>query len=238
MNWQKRTNLIINKNNMQKLNNSNVVIIGVGGVGSYAAECICRCGVGNITLIDGDTISETNINRQLPALNSTIGKYKTKVLKDRFLDINPNLNINTIEKMLTPDDVDVLFQNNNFSFIIDAIDSLATKVRISVNAKKYNIPIICSMGAGGRLDVNKVEIADISKTYNDGLAAAFRKRLKKEGIYKGIDVVFSTELVDNSFVSKEIDDNGKEKRIVGSISFIPAIFGCKMAGYAINKLIE
>ncbi|MGI6718921.1 MAG: tRNA threonylcarbamoyladenosine dehydratase [Bacteroidales bacterium] len=240
MMWQSRTNLIINNTQMQKLQKSHVVVFGVGGVGSYAAECICRSGVGSITLIDGDTISESNINRQLPALHSTLNLYKTQVLKERFLDINPNLNIYTIEKMLTPDDVDILFNNNKFSFIIDAIDSLSTKVQISVNAKKYNIPIICSMGAGGRLDVTKIKITDISKTYNDGLAAAFRKKLKKEGIYKGIDVVFSTELANRNSISKLCDENrnGNGKRIVGSISFLPAIFGCTMAGYAINKLIN
>ncbi|MDL2228340.1 tRNA threonylcarbamoyladenosine dehydratase [Odoribacter sp. OttesenSCG-928-L07] len=234
-NWLSRTKLLLKEDGLKKLTNSNVLIVGVGGVGAYAAENICRAGIGKMTIIDGDTVNITNINRQLPALHSTVDKFKTDVLKERFLDINPDLQITNINEFITADNIGEILDKGDFTYIIDAIDSLSPKVALCIEAKKRNIPIICSMGAGGRVDPNKVEITDISKTYNDGLAAAFRQKLRKLGISTGVKVVFSSEIASKEAMITPDDENSRSIR--GTISYLPAIFGCMLAGYVIQQLI-
>lgn len=236
-NWQSRTKLLLKDDGLNKLNNSHVLIVGLGGVGAFAAECICRAGVERMTIIDADRINETNINRQLPALHSTIDEFKAEVLKKRFLDINPNLTINSLTEYVSEDNIAEILDNGNFSYIIDAIDSLSPKVALCLEAKKRGIHIICSMGAGGRVDPTKIQITDISKTFNDGLAAAFRQRLRKHGVNSGVKVVFSTESASQEAMIVT-DGQNNQRSIRGTISYLPAIFGCMLAGYVIQQLIN
>jgi tRNA threonylcarbamoyladenosine dehydratase len=235
--WQSRTELLIGEDGVKTLSAGNILIVGTGGVGAYSAECICRAGIGKITLVDGDTVSETNINRQLPATHKTVGMCKTEVLKLHFKNINPQLQINTINKFLTAADIAELLDSENFNYIIDAIDTLVPKVALCLGAITRNIPIISSMGAGGRIDPTKIQVADISKTYNDGLAAAFRQRLRKNGIYKNVKVVFSTETPNPDAVITTSGANN-QRSVRGTISYLPAIFGCMIAGEVIRDLLK
>lgn len=231
-----RTIALIKDDGIKRLHDTNMLIVGIGGVGAYSAECVCRAGIGRITLIDGDCVSSSNLNRQLPALTSTIGKPKVEVLRERFLDINPDLKIHVINKFIAEDDIDEILDRGKFDYIIDAIDMIKPKVALCKGANERKISIACSMGAGGRTDPSKVCVADISKTYNDGLAAAFRARLRKEGIYKGIKVVFSTELADESSIITE-SSGGRQTSVRGTISYLPAIFGTMLAGVAIQDVL-
>jgi len=234
--WLSRTELLLKENGLNKLINSNILIVGLGGVGAYAAENICRAGIGKMTIIDGDKVSETNINRQLPALHSTVNEYKAEVLKKRFIDINPNLKIKCINEFINESNIGEIIDAEKYDYIVDAIDSLSPKVALCVEAKKRNIPIICSMGAGGRIDPTKIEVTDISKTYNDGLAAAFRQKLKNHGIKSGVKVVFSSETANKDAIL-ETDGKNNQRSIRGTISYIPAIFGCMLAGSLIQHII-
>ncbi|MDR2083917.1 MAG: tRNA threonylcarbamoyladenosine dehydratase [Bacteroidales bacterium] len=235
--WLNRTKLLLKETGLNKLVNSNILIVGLGGVGAYAAENICRAGVGKMTIIDGDTINETNINRQLPALNSNIGEYKADILEKRFLDINPELKLKCINQFITADNIQEILDSEKYTYIIDAIDSLSPKVTLCLEARKRNIPIICSMGAGGRIDPSKIEITDISKTYNDGLAAAFRQKLRKEGVKSGVKVVFSSETAKKDAISTTETDQHAIRSVRGTISYLPAIFGCMLAGYVIQQIV-
>lgn len=234
-NWNNRTELLFGADSMQLLYNSHVLIVGLGGVGAYAAEQICRAGVGKMTIVDADTVNETNINRQLPALHSTIGSPKTDVVANRLLDINPELKLTVYNEFLRDERTKDILLSGKFDYVVDAIDSLSPKVFLMYHAFTNNIPIVSSMGAGAKIDPSQIKIADISKTTNCSLAKAVRKRLRVMGINKGIPVVFSTEFANPDAVI-EVDNEQCKRTTTGTVSYMPAIFGCYLASHVIRSL--
>lgn len=233
--WQQRTELLLGKEKMQRLKNAHVLIVGVGGVGAYAAEMICRAGVGNITIVDADTVQPSNINRQLPATHSAIGRPKAEVLAERFKDINPELNLTVLPVYLKDEAIPQLLDSNNFDFIIDAIDTIAPKCYLIYNALQRGIKIVSSMGAGAKKDITQVKFADLWETYHCGLSKAVRKRLQKMGMKRKLPVVFSTEQADTNAVLL-VDDEKNKKSTTGTVSYMPAVFGCYLAEYVLRKL--
>ena len=236
-NWLERTELLINKKGIENLKNAIVLVVGLGGVGSFAAEFLARSGVGNLTIVDGDTVDLTNINRQLPALHSTLGMDKADVMESRLKDINPEIKIKKINRFLNPEEMSELLEGQNFNYVVDCIDSLSPKVELLKLAKRKRIKIVSSMGAGGKLDPSKILVRDISKTNHCFLAKQVRKRLKKEKIDKGIRCVFSTEIQEEESLHLT-DGKNYKKSFYGTISYIPALFGLFAAAEVINYLIE
>lgn len=220
-----RTEALIGKENLEKLQNSKVAIFGLGGVGSYVLEGLARAGVGNLILVDNDTISESNLNRQIIALKSTIGKYKVEVAKDRVLEINPNANIKIYQEFFTKESKDIL--DESLTYIVDAIDTVSSKLDLIVKAKELNIPIISSMGTGNKLDPTKFEVDDIYKTSVCPLAKVMRRELKQKGI-KNLKVVYSKE----EPIKTDIG------RTPASISFVPSVAGLIIAGEVVKDIIN
>lgn len=218
-----RTSQLIGEHNIEKLNNSHVAVFGVGGVGGHTVEFLVRTGVGEVTIVDFDTVSESNINRQIIALHSTVGKLKVDVFKDRLLDINPNLKINVFPIKFCGESIHQIF-SKNFDYVVDAIDDVSNKVLLIQTCKEKNIPIVSAMGAGNRCDIPNFQVEDIFKTYNDGLAKVMRKRLRDVGIDKHT-VVFTKS------ISKPAGN------VVGSIAYYPSMCGCVLSAYVINQLI-
>jgi tRNA A37 threonylcarbamoyladenosine dehydratase len=213
-----------------------VMVVGLGGVGAYAAEMLCRAGVGNLVLIDSDTVGESNLNRQLIALNSTIGKLKTDVLAERLKDINPAVNLVVVPEYVEEENLPRIFETaGKLDYVVDAIDTLAPKISLIKHCVQNGIPHVTAMGAGAKLDATKIRIADLSKSYNCPLAYILRKKLRKEGISKGFKVVFSEELPDRDAIVPMEERNKKSQ--VGTISYLPAVFGCVCAQAAIEHLI-
>ena len=235
MNWLERTELLLGKEKLKKLKNANVLVVGLGGVGAYAAEQICRAGVGKMTLVDGDVIEITNLNRQLPALNSTTGKPKAEVLAERFRDINPEIELTVINDFISDEKIVELLKNQPFDYIVDAIDTLSPKVFLVYHAVQFGLKVVSSMGAGGKMNPAKVQVADISKSHGCRLAKVFRKRLLQLGINKGVKVVFSPEEVAKEAVKLEEGQN--KKSTVGTISYMPPVFGCFIASVVVSDLI-
>lgn len=236
-NWLERTELLIKENGIEKLQNANLLVIGLGGVGSFAAEFLARAGVGKMTIVDGDTVDITNINRQLPALHSTLGKSKVDVVAERLLDINPALKLLKINEFLTPERMEEVIDSQKFNYILDCIDSVTPKITLLKMAKRKKVKIVSCMGAGGKVDPSKVMVRDISKTHNCFLARQVRKRLKKEHVNKGIRCVFSNEI--QSEESLKMTDGANYKRsFYGTISYIPAIFGLYAAAEVIAYLTK
>ena len=237
LDWLERTELLIGKEQLLKLSQSNVLIVGLGGVGSFAAEFICRAGIGKMTIIDGDTVDPTNKNRQLPALNSTVGLSKASVMANRFLDINPDLNLSVIDKFQQPEDNINLIKGESFDYVMDCIDSVSPKIYLIKTCFEMKQRFISSMGAGGKLDASTVKVGDISKSYNCPFARTIRKRLKKHNIRKGFKVVFNHgELLKDSM--KLTDGSNYKKSFYGTISYMPALFGLRMAAEVIQDLTE
>ncbi len=234
MDWLERTELLLGKNKLNKLKKSHVLVVGLGGVGAYAAEQICRAGVGNMTIVDGDVVEPSNRNRQLPALISTTGKPKAEVLRERFLDINPQLNLTVINDFIRDEKIIELLSSHPFDYVVDAIDTLSPKVYLVYHAVQQELKVISSMGAGGKVDPSKIQVADISKSHTCRLAKAMRKRLSRLGVKKGVKVVFSAELVDEDAVRLEESQN--KKSTVGTISYMPPVFGCFIASAVIRDL--
>ena len=234
-NWKDRTRLLLKENKLSILENAHILVVGVGGVGAYAAEMLCRAGVGKFTLVDGDKIESTNRNRQLPALISTEGEWKTEVLKNRFLDINPDIQVVTINEFLSDERIAQVLDAAKYDYVIDAIDTISPKIFLIIETLKRNIPLVSAMGAGGKLDPSKVAVADISKTYQCPLASSIRKRLKKNGITTGFKAVFSTEIALEN-VSRKDNQSQYKRTTVGTISYMPAIFGCWCAGVCIGEI--
>ena len=222
MSFLDRTKILIGDEGIQKLSNSKVILFGCGGVGGYVAEMLVRSGIGDITIVDFDKIDETNINRQIIALHSNIGQNKVDVLKCRMLDINANCNVTALNVRYTKEST---LLNQDYDFVIDAIDSVEDKVALICNAHQNNLNIVSAMGAGNRCDIPEFKISDIDKTYNDGLAKVIRKKLRDQGITKH-KVVFTSSL-------KQVSSNK-----VGSISYYPAMCGCTIASYVINELLN
>lgn len=235
--WLQRTKLLVKEEGIKRLQNANILIVGLGGVGSFAAEFLVRSGIGNLTIVDGDTVDITNINRQLPALNSTIGKNKTDVVGERILDINPEINLKKINEFLEPERMEEILTQEKFDYVLDCIDSLSPKLALIITCKRKKIKLVSAMGAGGKTDPSKVMVRDISKTNNCFLAKQIRKKLKKEQIHKGFRCVFSTEIQDENSL-KMTDGSNYKKSFYGTISYMPAIFGLYAAAEVIRFLLK
>ena len=220
---------------MERLQQAHVLVVGLGGVGAYAAEMICRAGVGRMTIVDADTVQPTNINRQLPALHSTMGREKAEVLAARFKDINPDIQLTVLPVFLKDDNIPELLDAARYDFVVDAIDTLAPKCYLIAEALKRHIKIVSSMGAGAKSDITQIRFADIWDTYHCGLSKAVRKRLQKLGIKRKFPVVFSTEQADPKAVLLTEDEQNK-KSTCGTVSYMPAVFGCYLAEYVIKRL--
>ena len=235
--WLQRTELLVKEEGIERLQNANILIVGLGGVGSFAAEFLVRSGIGNLTIVDGDTVDITNINRQLPALNSTIGKNKTDVVAERILDINPKINLKKINEFLEPERMEEILTQEKFDYVLDCIDSLSPKLALIITCKRKKIKLVSAMGAGGKTEPSKVMVRDISKTNNCFLAKQIRKKLKKEQIHKGFRCVFSTEIQDENSL-KMTDGSNYKKSFYGTISYMPAIFGLYAAAEVIRFLLK
>ena len=235
--WLQRTELLVKEEGIERLQSANILIVGLGGVGSFAAEFLARSGIGNLTIVDGDTVEITNINRQLPALNSTIGKNKTDVVAERILDINPEINLKKINEFLEPERMEEILTQEKFDYVLDCIDSLSPKLALIITCKRKKIKLVSAMGAGGKTDPSKVMVRDISKTNNCFLAKQIRKKLKKEQIHKGFRCVFSTEIQDENSL-KMTDGSNYKKSFYGTISYMPAIFGLYAAAEVIRFLLK
>ncbi len=235
--WLQRSELLIKPEGIEKLKKANVLVVGLGGVGSFAAEFLARAGVGNLTIVDGDVVDITNVNRQLPALHTTVGKDKVEVVAERILDINPEINLVKMNEFLSPERMDEILESNHFDYVLDCIDSVSPKLALIKACRRRKIKIVSSMGAGGKMDPSKVMVRDLSKTNNCFLAKQIRKRLKKEGITKGFRCVFSTE-IQNEDSLKLTDGSNYKKSFYGTISYMPALFGLNAAAEVINFLLK
>lgn len=234
-NWLERTELLLGEEKLSLLRKANVLVVGVGGVGAYAAEMIVRAGVGRMTIADADKVSETNINRQLVALHSTIGEEKCEVLAKRLRDINPELELKMVNRFIKDCETDALLDSEKFDYVVDAIDTLSPKLALIKGALDRGIPLVSSMGAGAKTDPTLMEIKDIAKTHHCPLAHMLRKRLHKIGIKRGFRAVFSPEPVREGAMILCEEQNKKSN--VGTISYIPALFGIGCASVVIRDLI-
>ena len=244
--WQERTALLLGDDALGRLRSSTVVVAGLGGVGAYAAEMTARAGVGRMIIIDSDRVSESNKNRQLLALDSTEGQLKVDVMAGRLLDINPELHIVKVPEYLTEDNVSAVLDSAlkemasactvpRPDFVIDAIDTLSPKIALIAHCVHNGIPLVSSMGAGAKLDATKVRLTDLSKSYNCPLAFILRKKLRKIGITKGFPVVFSEELPERDAIVPTEGERNKKSQ-VGTVSYLPAVFGCVCAQAAVRRL--
>ena len=232
-NWKQRTALLLGEEKMERLRNAHVLVVGLGGVGAYAAEMICRAGVGRMTIVDA--VQPTNLNRQLPALHSTLGMPKANILEARFKDINPELELKVLPVFLKDENIPELLDAARYDFIVDAIDTLSPKCYLIYHALQRRIKIVSSMGAGAKSDITQVRFADLWDTYHCGLSKAVRKRLQKMGVKRKVPVVFSTEQADSNAVLLT-DDEMNKKSTCGTVSYMPAVFGCYLAEYVIKRL--
>lgn len=235
--WKERTALLVGEDVLARFARSTVAVVGVGGVGAYAVEMLARAGVGSLILVDNDEFIDTNRNRQLPALKSTVGRRKVEVVRERVLDINPDCNVTAVPSYVEPDSVEALLGGYHIDFLVDAIDTLAPKLALINYCVTHGIALVSSMGSGAKFDITRIRIADVSKSFNCPLAYMVRKRLRREyGISKGFKVVFSEELPDENAIVPEEGRNKKSN--VGTISYLPAAFGCACAQAAISYLRE
>jgi tRNA A37 threonylcarbamoyladenosine dehydratase len=233
--WQERAELLFKAEGLQNLKDSKVLVVGVGGVGSFAAEFLARAGVGNLTIVDGDVVDITNINRQLPALHSTVGLSKIEVVGNRLMDINPELNLTKVQEFLSPERAFEIV-NSNYDYVLDCIDSVTPKLNLIIGAKRNRVKIISSMGAGGKMEASKVKVADITNTVNCMFAKTIRRRLKEHKIDK-LKVVFSSEIQDETSL-KMTDGSNYKKSFYGTNSYMPGLFGLYMAETVIRYLLK
>jgi tRNA A37 threonylcarbamoyladenosine dehydratase len=233
--WQERAELLFKEEGLNRLKNANVLIVGVGGVGSFAAEFLARAGVGNLTIVDGDVVDITNINRQLPALHSTVGMSKIDVVGDRLMDINPELNLTKVQEFLSPERAFEIVEEK-YDYVLDCIDSVTPKLNLIIGAKRKRVKIISSMGAGGKMEASKVKVADITNTINCMFAKTIRRRLKEHKIDK-LKVVFSSEIQDETSL-KMTDGSNYKKSFYGTNSYMPGLFGLYAAETVIRYLIN
>lgn len=233
--WEGRTSLLVGEENIEQLHKAHVLIVGLGGVGSYAAEAICRAGIGNITIVDGDKVEASNRNRQLPALSSTEGQWKVDIMAARLRDINPDVNL-TIHKVFVKDDVADEILDTRFDYVMDCIDTLAPKVHLIRKSRERGYPVVSSLGAAGRIRPELIRIEDISYSHNCHLAFYVRKKLRRHGIENNVTVVYSPETIDKEGV--QLTETLQNKRsFLGTISFIPASFGLFCASVVIRTLL-
>ena len=233
--WLQRTELLLGNEKLSRLRQAHILVVGLGGVGAYAAEMLCRSGIGKMTIVDGDKIHATNRNRQLIALSSLEGLPKAATMGERLLDINPELELIVHDEYIK-DDRMIEILGGKFDYVIDAIDTLAPKVFLISHSVEKGLKIVSSMGSGGKFDPEQVRIADLSESYNCKLASILRKRLHGLGVYTGVKVVFSPEKVNpDSVVLTDGDQN--KRSTVGTISYMPPVFGCHLASIVIRDLI-
>ncbi len=233
--WQQRTRLLLGEEKTERINRSHVLVVGLGGVGAYAAEMICRAGVGRMTIVDADIVQPSNINRQLPALHSTLGRGKAELTAERLKDINPEIELTVLPVFLKDENIPGLLDAAKYDFVVDAIDTLAPKCHLIAEAWKRRLRIVSSMGAGAKSDISQVRFADLWDTYHCGLSKAVRKRLQKMGMKRKLPVVFSTEQADAGAVLLT-DDERNKKSTCGTVSYMPAVFGCYLAEYVVRRL--
>lgn len=234
-NWLERTELLLGAEKLETLRKTHVLVVGLGGVGAYAAEMIARAGVGRMTLADADTVGLTNINRQLLALHSTVGRPKAEVLAERLRDINPAIELTVVNRYIKDEETYTLLDAARYDYVVDCIDTLSPKLALIAAALERKMPLVSSMGAGAKVDPTQLEIKDISKTHHCPLAHMLRKRLHKIGIYKGFRAVFSPEPIREGAMILSEEQNKKSQ--VGTISYIPALFGIGCASVVIRDLI-
>lgn len=228
--------MLLGSEKLEKLSRSNVLIVGLGGVGAYAAEMICRAGVGRMSIVDGDTINPTNRNRQLPALLSTDTLPKAEVMGSRLMDINPELDLTIIQEYIRDERMEAIL-DLGFDYVVDAIDTLSPKIFLIYHSVQRGLPIVSSMGAGGKIDISLIEVSDISESYNCKLARILRKKLHKLGVREGVKVVFSPEPVPGESIIR-VEGERNKKSNVGTISYMPPMFGCAMASVVIRDLCD
>jgi tRNA threonylcarbamoyladenosine dehydratase len=233
--WLERTELLIGADAVLQCMNANILLVGLGGVGSYAGEFLVRAGIGSITIIDGDVVDPTNKNRQLQALDSTKALSKSGLLEIRFRDINPEIRVTAYNRFLEPDDMAHLLKEERFDFVLDCIDSISPKISLIKQARQARLKVISSMGAGGKTDPSRLKIADISATRECKFAKTVRKRLKYEGIRKGVTAVYSEEIQPKSALHLT-DGSNYKKSYYGTISYMPALFGLMIASEVIRRL--
>ena len=234
--WMSRTQLMLGDDKVESLMSKNVLIIGLGGVGGICAEMIVRAGIGKMTIVDNDTIDASNINRQIPALHSTIKKSKAQVLANRLLDINPALDLTVKEVYIKEEITTAILESASWDYVVDCIDTLSSKVFLIKKCFDMHLKIVSSMGAGGKLNPSQIKVTDLSKTHECNLARYVRKRLQAFGIKKGLKVVFSPEKPDQSRII-ETENAFPKKSIIGTLSYMPAIFGCTVASVVIRDLL-
>jgi len=234
--WLSRTQLMLGDEKVETLMGKNVLIVGLGGVGGICAEMIVRAGVGKLTIVDNDIVDESNINRQIQALQSTVKQPKAQVLAKRLKDINPDLDLTVMEVYIKEKITTDLVEKEKWDYIVDCIDTLSSKVFFIKACMDRKLPIVSSLGAGGKVDPSQIEVTDISKTHECNLAKYVRKRLHSLGIYKGLKVVFSPEKVDQTRII-ETEKAFPKKSLIGTLSYMPAIFGCTVASVVIRDLL-
>lgn len=234
-NWLERTELLLGSEKLETIRQAHVLVVGLGGVGAYAAEMIARAGVGRMTIADADTVALSNINRQLVALHSTVGQQKAEVLARRLRDINPEIALTVVNRYIRDEETYTLLDAAPYDYAVDAIDTLSPKLALIAGTLERGIPLVSSMGAGAKTDPTKLEIADISKTHHCPLAHMLRKRLHKIGIRSGFRAVFSPEAIRDGAMILCEEQNKKSN--VGTISYIPALFGIGCASVVIRDLI-
>jgi tRNA threonylcarbamoyladenosine dehydratase len=232
-----RTQLLIGDPGIAQLHHAHVLVAGLGGVGAYAAEMLCRAGVGELTIVDADTVSTSNINRQLIALTSTIGQPKSELMGQRLLDINPDLKLHVIHEYLKEDEINNVFKGSSFDYVVDAIDTIAPKVFFIYTALQHKLRLVSAMGAGGKLDPSKIAVEEIENTNQCKLAFLVRKRLHRLGVRSGFKAVYSTELVPRHSVKMNEVQERNKLTTVGTISYMPAMFGCYAASVVIRDLL-
>lgn len=234
--WLSRTELLTGKEALARIREAHVLIVGLGGVGSFAAEYICRAGVGKMTIVDGDTVDASNRNRQLQALHSTEGQEKVQLMANRLLDINPELQLRTVGHFMNPERFEALF-DQHIDYAIDAIDTFAPKIELIKQCTSRGIPLISSMGAGGKFDPEKVHTTDIAKTHTCPMAQELRKQLRRAGIKVKFKAVFSTEMPRRQSLQM-VEGATNKKSFFGTISYLPSLFGCHCAANVIQDLMN
>ncbi|MDD3155539.1 MAG: tRNA threonylcarbamoyladenosine dehydratase [Victivallaceae bacterium] len=227
-----RTRLLLGDEAVERLRRAHVLVLGVGGVGGYAAELLVRAGVGAITIADGDRFELSNCNRQLHALISTVGQPKVEVLRQRFSQINPDCQVHAVFDFIENEKADALLDRANYDWAVDAIDSLSAKVWFLVKCRSRNLGVTSSMGSGGKMDPTRVRVVDLSETFADPLARCVRKLLRRHGIERGIETVFSAEEIPGDAVRP-----GEGRSVIGTLGCVPAAFGCALAGAVLKHLL-
>jgi len=232
-----RSELLLGNESLEKLQSSHILLVGLGGVGAYCAEQLARAGIGEMTLVDADIIEYSNFNRQLLALENTLKRPKAEVMAERLLQINPEIKLNVIQEFVRDEGTEKLLAMANYDYVIDAIDSLSPKVYLIYFALQRNFRLISAMGSGGKIEPSLVKISDIKNTYQCGLAHAIRKRLHRLGVTSGFKAVFSTEIVPDNAIAIDSNPDINKLSVVGTISYMSAVFGCFMAAEVIKELI-